>query len=146
MNTIRCESETGVAVTIDHVTGRSGVGAPAAAYRRVARPAPRPNYGARRLGAAGLIVVGLFVAAQAVGAAAAFFGSSPVLAAGGGDGDRAASSVLLDTHVARDGDSLWSIAEAYRGGADREWYIDALVELNGGTAIQVGQAVLLPRS
>lgn len=147
MNTFRCTSETGAAATIDHMTGRTSVGAPSAPYRRVARPAAKPNYGARRLGAAGIIVVGLFVAAQAVGAAAAFFGSNPVLAAADGEaGDRAASSFSLDTHVARDGDSLWSIAEAYRGGTDRESYIDALVELNGGAAIQVGQAVLLPRS
>lgn len=144
MDTIRCAADVGAASTIDHLTGRCSVGAPTTTYRRVRRPASRrPNYGVRRLGATGVLVVGLFVAAHAFGAAAAFFGSNPVLADGSG-AERAAVVVSLDTHVAREGDSLWVIADQYRSGTDRESYIDALVELNGGTAVQVGQAVLLP--
>jgi len=143
MNTISGTAQTGAAITIDHLTGRCTVGSPAMAYRRVSRPASRPNFRARRLGAAGVLVVGLLVAVQAIGAMAAFFGSSPVLA-DDGDADRVAITVSLDTHVARDGDSLWSIAAEHRGEVSREAYIDALVELNGGTAVQIGQAVLLP--
>ena len=49
-----------------------------------------------------------------------------------------------ETHVAGAGDSLWSIADRYRGSVDRDRYVDALIELNGSTAIVVGQAVQLP--
>lgn len=132
-----------VAATIDHRTGRSSVGGPVMVYRRVERRASPPNYGLRRLGAAGVLVVALLVAAQMVAAAAAFFGSSPVLAQ---STVVAPSSIVQshDTHVARNGDSMWTIADEHRGATGRESYIDALVDLNGSTSIQVGQAVMLP--
>lgn len=47
-------------------------------------------------------------------------------------------------HVAGSGDTLWSIADRYRGDVAHARYVDALVTLNGGTDIQVGQAVRLP--
>jgi hypothetical protein len=46
--------------------------------------------------------------------------------------------------VAQPGDSLWSIAERHHGDVAFRRYLDALIELNGGTAIQAGQAVRLP--
>jgi Tfp pilus assembly protein FimV len=47
-------------------------------------------------------------------------------------------------HVAAPGDTLWSIAEQYRGEVSRDRFVDALIDLNGGTVIQVGQPVRLP--
>ena len=47
-------------------------------------------------------------------------------------------------HVAQPGDTLWSIAERYRGDVGKGRYVDALVEINGGASIQIGQAVRLP--
>jgi LysM repeat protein len=47
-------------------------------------------------------------------------------------------------HVAQPGDTLWSIAERYRGDVGHGRYVDALVDVNGGAAIQIGQAVRLP--
>jgi hypothetical protein len=48
-------------------------------------------------------------------------------------------------HVrAEAGDSLWSIAERFHGQVDLSRYVDALVDLNGGAAIVVGQLVRLP--
>jgi hypothetical protein len=46
--------------------------------------------------------------------------------------------------TARPGDTLWSIASAHRGPIDLDDYLDALIDRNGGTALQVGQAVVLP--
>ena len=46
--------------------------------------------------------------------------------------------------MARAGDSLWSIARANHGDVSIDRYVDALIDLNGGTAIAVGQAVHLP--
>ena len=42
------------------------------------------------------------------------------------------------------GDSLWSIAAAHRGSAPITRYVEALIDLNGGTVITVGQLVRLP--
>ena len=43
------------------------------------------------------------------------------------------------------GDTLWSIAERYHGDVAIQRYVDALVDLNGGsTEIDTGQLVRLP--
>jgi Tfp pilus assembly protein FimV len=67
-------------------------------------------------------------------------------------GDRPAAASDIDTsgsslqrsHVALPGDTLWSIADRYRGDVGRDRYIDALIDLNGGTRILAGQAIRLP--
>ena len=51
---------------------------------------------------------------------------------------------VVEIHVARSGDTLWSIAETYRGEVERHAFVDALITLNHGTSIQIGQAVRLP--
>jgi LysM repeat protein len=47
-------------------------------------------------------------------------------------------------HVAQPGDTLWAIADRYRGDVGHGRYLDALIDLNGGAVIQIGQAVRLP--
>ena len=59
-------------------------------------------------------------------------------------GHSALVGAVVRIHVAEPGDTLWSIADAYRGDVGRDRFIDALIDLNGGTGIQVGQAVHLP--
>ena len=135
--------------TIDRATGRLLLGGPAAPVRRVQRPAPprhAPNFAARRLAALGVLIAVLFVAAQALAAGVSFFEASTAFAAGdtGVVVELPAASSAGPTHVAVAGDTLWSIAEAHRGGVPRDAYIDALVVLNGGTQIAIGQAVRLP--
>jgi hypothetical protein len=75
-----------------------------------------------------------------LGAQATFTGSGrgPASAAGAG------AVVAERTVRAMAGDSLWTIAEEHRGDIDINRYIDALVELNGGTTIRIGQLVRLP--
>jgi nucleoid-associated protein YgaU len=105
----------------------------------------RPHYGRRRVAAALLagvsaVVVGvvLFVAILAIG----------LLAGSGGrpaSASRAEPANTADTtYVAVAGDSLWSIAEANHGEVDIDRYVEALIDTNGGTSVQIGQAVRLP--
>ena len=104
---------------------------------RPQRP-PATVYRRRRVVAA-LVVSGVLstlgLAAQGVLSGP---GGDPASAAGAGP----APSVR---HVrAEAGDSLWSIAERFHGDVDLSRYVDALIDVNGGTAIVVGQLVHLP--
>ena len=107
-----------------------------------AAPAPAPNYLLRRIVA---VVVGLSVLAAAAVAVGEIVGAVSDLG-----GRPAAASEITgavtapSVHVATPGDTLWSIAELYRGDIDHARYVDALVNLNGGAGIQAGQAVRLP--
>ena len=47
-------------------------------------------------------------------------------------------------YVAQPGDTLWSIGQRFHGRRALADYVDALVEANGGTKIQVSQAIALP--
>jgi len=67
-----------------------------------------------------------------------------------GDSDGTASDAVAGppaqrvTVTAQPGDTLWSIAQTHRGSVDVYDYIDRLVRLNDGPAIQAGQAIALP--
>jgi Tfp pilus assembly protein FimV len=110
---------------------------------RTPRPRARPNYVVRRAVATTIVVVLLAAAAVAVSAMV-----GAVVDVGG----RPAAASDIDTsttagqrsHVAQPGDTLWSVANRYRGDISRDRFVDALIDLNGGTRIQVGQAVRLP--
>ena len=47
-------------------------------------------------------------------------------------------------YVAQAGDTLWSIGQRFHGHTALADYVDALVEANGSTKIQVSQALALP--
>lgn len=104
-------------------------------------PSSTPNYALRRVVAgtvAAILVVSAFIAigllAGLGGRPASAFRAEPALNAA------AAGTV----HVAQSGDSLWSIAEERHGDVALDRYVDALISLNGGTSIEIGQAVRLP--
>lgn len=104
-----------------------------------------PNYAFRRL-VVGLVTA-LLVVAVAISSATAIgsltgLGGRP--AAASETASAVSSSSNTSVYVAARGDSLWSIAESHRGSIGRDRYIDALIDLNGGTAIQAGQAIRLP--
>jgi hypothetical protein len=98
-----------------------------------------PNFALRRAGA---LAVALVAAALLVG----------IIVLLAGSGGRPASASWAEpalpspaaVHVAEAGDSLWSIARANHGDVSLDRYVDALIDLNGGTTIDVGQAVRLP--
>ncbi len=103
-----------------------------------------PNYLLRRVTVA---IVALCVLAAAVVAVGEVVGAFSDL----GGRPAAASEVTSSAtgapavHVAAPGDTLWSIADRYRGDVGRDRYLDALIALNGGsTALEVGQGVRLP--
>ena len=55
-----------------------------------------------------------------------------------------AAAPIVRIHVAQPGDTMWSIAEQYRGDVGQGRFVDALIAVNGGTSIQAGQAIRLP--
>ena len=56
----------------------------------------------------------------------------------------AAVSSAAGSYMVQPGDTLWSIAAQHHGKADQADYVDALVQRNGGTIVQVGQVLALP--
>ena len=109
---------------------------------RAHKPQPlssEPNYLARRV----LFAVLALIAATML--LAAF-----ILLAGLGGRPASASqaepaiSNNASVYVASPGDSLWSVAEANHGDVGIDRYVDALIDLNGGTDVQIGQAIRLP--
>ena len=80
----------------------------------------------------------VFVAVGAVTAHDVLAGS------GGVPASAAESQPARSVVVARPGDTLWAIADRFRGEVSITHYVDKLVSLNGGASIQAGQAVTLP--
>jgi len=48
------------------------------------------------------------------------------------------------TYLVQPGDTMYSIAESYRDGADLMHFVDDLIALNGGVTLQIGQQISLP--
>ena len=111
----------------------------------VIRSAPvEINYTARRAIALLVVVVavalGAFAASATVGALADV-GGRP--AAASDIATISAGAPIVRIHVAQPGDTLWSIADRYRGEVGQDRFVDALIDVNGGTSILAGQAVRL---
>jgi len=109
------------------------------AERQSIRVCSEPDYVARRFVAIVLVALAFAVASVAV-SAAVDSGGRPAVAS---DFDGAGADTVR-THVAQPGDTLWSIADRYRGDVGQGRFVDALIDANGGTVIQIGQAVRLP--
>ncbi|HZX54846.1 MAG TPA: LysM domain-containing protein [Ilumatobacteraceae bacterium] len=56
----------------------------------------------------------------------------------------AATGSVDTTYVVQAGDTLWSIGQRFHGHTALAEYVDALVAANGGSQIQVAQALALP--
>lgn len=109
------------------------------AERQSIRGCSEPDYVARRFVAIVLVAVVFAVASVAV-SAAVDSGGRPAVASD----FHGAGADIVRTHVAQPGDTLWSIADRYRGDVGQGRFVDALIDANGGTVIQIGQAVRLP--
>ena len=71
-------------------------------------------------------------------------GAGNVLANRGSAPASAAAVRPATSYVVQPGDTLWSIAQANHGSAPQSTYVDALVAINGGASLQVGQVITLP--
>lgn len=98
-----------------------------------------PNYVVRRFAVGGALLVAAVATVAAADGLLAGFGGVPASAS-----EARPATAGSTVHVAAAGESLWTIAEQHRGDIAHGRYVDALIELNGGAAIQAGQAVRLP--
>jgi Tfp pilus assembly protein FimV len=129
----------------DFVRASAPMRTPVGSARRsstTSRPPAEANYLVRR-------VVAVVVAVCVLAAAAVALGEIAGAVSDLGGRPAAASEVTTDpaaptSYVAAPGDTLWSIAERFRGDVGHARYLDALVSLNGGAGVQAGQAVRLP--
>jgi Tfp pilus assembly protein FimV len=55
-------------------------------------------------------------------------------------------SASAQLYVVQPGDTMWSIAQVLRGERGQRSYVDALIQLNGGHELVVGQRLVLPGS
>ena len=55
-----------------------------------------------------------------------------------------AAPAPANVYIVQPGDTLWSIGERFHGHAVLVDYVDSLVAVNGGTELQVSQALALP--
>ena len=67
-----------------------------------------------------------------------------VLANRGGAPASAPAVRPATVYVVQPGDTLWSIALRFRGDHSQAGFVDDLVDMNGGSALQVGQVITLP--
>ncbi len=97
-----------------------------------------PNFALRRL------LVGMTATVALCFGLVAAVGVSAGVSGGTASAAPATDVVAPSMHVAQAGDTMWSIANTYRGDVDRDRFINALIDANGGVDVQVGAAVLLP--
>ena len=109
---------------------------PADSPTSVGRPAAAAVYHRRRL-AVGvvLVMVGALLWTMATWAANSAVGIDPVGA------NRSQTAVAV--HVVQPGDTLWSIASEIDPNGDVRDTVDRLADLNGGSALSVGQRLVL---
>ena len=91
---------------------------------------------------AAIVLVLLVGAGQVVanrgGAPASASAIRPVSAAPSG------AAVAANVYIVQAGDTLWSIGQRFHGRTALADYVDDLVSANGGTNLQVAQALALP--
>ena len=56
----------------------------------------------------------------------------------------AAAPTPANVYIVQPGDTLWSIGERFHGHTSLVDYVDSLVENNGGTELEVSQALTVP--
>ena len=133
------------AVTID--PGFSALVSPARTHQRTPRPATgrstgrasRSTYRRRRLWAAALVLGAVIVTGEA-GAALGGAPLAPPERSPSLPTAQSASSIV----VVRPGDTLWSIVERYRPGADPRPLVDELSAARDGAPLVVGETIRLP--
>ena len=129
---VTCSRRHGLPVTVSATTLDVD-----GAVRAMVRPSV-PNFALRRL------LVGMTATVALCFGLVAAVGVSAGVSGGTASAAPATDVVAPSMHVAQAGDTMWSIANTYRGDVDRDRFINALIDANGGVDVQVGAAVLLP--
>ena len=75
---------------------------------------------------------------------ALWVGAGSVLANRGGAPASTSAVRPATTYLVQSGDTMWSIAARFHGQSSQVGYVDALVAVNGGAALQIGQLMTLP--
>lgn len=109
-----------------------------ARFGSVARDETRPT---TRLFVRRRLLVSIVLVAVVV---ALWVGAGSVLANRGGAPASTSAVRPATTYVVQPGDTMWSIASQFHGDASQVGYVDALVAVNGGASLQVGQVMTLP--
>jgi Tfp pilus assembly protein FimV len=120
--------------------GRASVRPVAGAGEHRARARPTAPVRVRRRRLAVVLAVASIVGGAAVVADGVVSGPGGVPASAAGTGAPVGPRVVR----AAPGDSLWSIAAEHRGAIPITRFVEALIQLNGGTRIEAGQLVRLP--
>ncbi|MCU1346084.1 MAG: hypothetical protein JWL70_2350 [Acidimicrobiia bacterium] len=109
----------------------------------VAPPSRVPiAYWRRRLVAGLLALVVLLVAQAGVRSAAGALGIVPASGS-----ERAPASIATPTtYVVQPGDTVWSIARRLQPTGEVRPLVDRIVKVNGGSAVQIGDRLVVPRS
>ncbi len=100
---------------------------------------PRRVYVRRRVVAAAVAL--LLVAGALVGLGRVV---GDVVAPGGDPASAPGGRATLVVHVVQPGDTLWALARRLQPTGDVRPLVDRMVELNGGSSLEVGQRILLP--
>lgn len=101
---------------------------------------PRWVYLRRRVVAAAvalLLVAGALVGLGRLAGGVVAPGGDPASASGG-------RATTLTVHVVQPGDTLWALARRLQPEGDVRPLVHRLVELNGGSSLEVGQRIVLP--
>lgn len=108
---------------------------------------PRAVYARRRLAVMLVLVAVVCSVVWGTGQVLASRGGAPASAPTARPAhstDVTATAAYAASYVVQPGDTLWSLARRHHGGQSTESYLEQLIEINGGTALEVGQVVLLP--
>jgi len=104
----------------------------------------RQLYARRRLRVLLVLAAIVLVLLVSTGHVVANRGGAPASTPAIRPANAAAAASVNATYVVQAGDTLWSIGQRFHGHIALADYVDALVAANGGTAIQVAQALALP--
>ena len=101
-------------------------------------------YARRRLWVMCVLAAIVLVLLVSTGHVVANRGGAPASAPAVRLANPAAAGADDTTYVVQAGDTLWSIGQRFHGDTPLADYVDALVSANGGTEIQVAEALALP--
>ena len=112
--------------------------------RRSTQASAVQMYARRRLMALFVLAAIVLVLLVSTGHVVANRGGAPASTPAVRLANASSSSPTSAVYVVQAGDTLWSIGQRFHGHTPLADYVDSLVAANGGTEIQLAQAITLP--